>query len=102
MRPIGDHLRILWVLRRALARRDVRAMCSKHEIGSTTIYQATSPKRGNPSLAVLCRIINALGYELVVRPKRWGVCPPEGYPVPLSPDVKASIEAQVALAEAAP
>lgn len=102
MRPIGDHLRILWVLRRALARRDVRAMCNQHDIGSTTIYQATSPERGNPSLAVLCRIINAMGYELVVRPKRWSVRPPEGFPRPLSAADKAEQDALVAAAGVGP
>lgn len=100
MQPTGDHLRILWVLRRALGRHEVRGLCKKHGIPSTTIYQGTNPEGGNPSLSVLCRIVNALGYELVARPKRSGGAPKNGFPRALPPEAKRQLDALVAAAGA--
>ena len=77
MNPKGDHRKILLTLRRALQKRCVQTLCQKSKIGSTTFYSATHPKSGNPSLFTLCRIINALGYQLYVKPKKGAAGPPE-------------------------
>lgn len=86
MTPVGDHLKILRVLNAAVRRRCVVDFCHEKKIGSTTLYQATDVNVGNPSLRTLCRIVNALGYELSVRPKKGANGPMVGYPKPRTED----------------
>ena len=93
MKPKGDHRKILETLRQAMQRRGVQDFSRSSKIGSTTLYQATHPGHGNPSLQTLCRIINALGYQFSVRPKKGKAAPPEGYPKVRAAEATEAVDA---------